>query len=221
MIGGAAQADVAVLVISARRGEFETGFDRGGQTREHAMLVKTAGVRKIIVAINKMDESTVGWSQERFDECVGKLNPFLKQVGYATKDIDIVPISGYTGANMKDRLDPAVCPWYTGPSLIELLDHMKLPDRKIDGALMIPIADKFREMGIMISGKLESGKVKKGQNVMILPNKKSTQVLDIFVEDQELNVAIAGDNVRMRLKNVEEDVSCFNNFINTVELVFN
>jgi peptide chain release factor subunit 3 len=66
MIGGAAQADLAVLVISARKGEFETGFDRGGQTREHAMLAKTAGVRHLIVLINKMDDPTVEWSEERY-----------------------------------------------------------------------------------------------------------------------------------------------------------
>jgi peptide chain release factor subunit 3 len=85
MIGGAAQADVAVLVISARRGEFETGFERGGQTREHAMLVKTAGVKKLVVVVNKMDDPTVSWSKERYDECKEKLLPFLKQCGYNPK----------------------------------------------------------------------------------------------------------------------------------------
>ena len=65
MIGGASQADLAVLVISARKGEFETGFERGGQTREHAMLVKTAGVKHMVVLINKMDDPTVKWDVER------------------------------------------------------------------------------------------------------------------------------------------------------------
>ncbi|KAL8215413.1 UNVERIFIED_CONTAM: Eukaryotic peptide chain release factor GTP-binding subunit ERF3A [Gekko kuhli] len=65
MIGGASQADLAVLVISARKGEFETGFEKGGQTREHAMLAKTAGVKHLIVLINKMDDPTVNWSNER------------------------------------------------------------------------------------------------------------------------------------------------------------
>ena len=65
MIGGASQADLAVLVISARKGEFETGFERGGQTREHAMLVKTAGVKHLVILINKMDDPTVKWSKER------------------------------------------------------------------------------------------------------------------------------------------------------------
>jgi translation elongation factor EF-1alpha len=66
MIGGAAQADVGVLVVSARRGEFEAGFDRGGQTREHVLLAKTAGVRRLIIAINKMDDTTVNWDRERY-----------------------------------------------------------------------------------------------------------------------------------------------------------
>lgn len=78
MIGGASQADLAVLVISARKGEFETGFEKGGQTREHAMLAKTAGVKHLIVLINKMDDPTVNWSNERYEECKEKLVPFLK-----------------------------------------------------------------------------------------------------------------------------------------------
>jgi peptide chain release factor subunit 3 len=79
MIGGAAQADIAVLVISTRRGEFETGFEKGGQTREHAMLAKTLGVNKLVVVMNKMDDPTVDWSQERFDECKSKLTPYVKR----------------------------------------------------------------------------------------------------------------------------------------------
>merc|ERR1711972_978036 len=79
MIGGASQADIGVLIISARKGEFETGFERGGQTREHALLAKTLGVDKLVLAINKMDDPSVRWSQERYDEIVGKLSPFLKQ----------------------------------------------------------------------------------------------------------------------------------------------
>lgn len=85
MIGGAACADVAILVISARINEFEAGFDKGGQTREHAMLAKTLGVSRMVVAINKMDEKTVQWSKERYDGIVSKLTPFLKQVGFGPK----------------------------------------------------------------------------------------------------------------------------------------
>jgi peptide chain release factor subunit 3 len=91
-------------VISARKGEFETGFERGGQTREHALLAKTLGVRLLIVVINKMDDHTVNWSKERYDECVGKLTPFLKTAGYnVAKHVMWVPISGLTGANILVR----------------------------------------------------------------------------------------------------------------------
>ena len=94
MIAGACQADVGVLVISARKGEFEAGFDKGGQTREHAMLAKTLGVRILVVVINKMDDPSCGWAKERFDECVTKLTPFLKQCGYnVKKDVVFLPIS--------------------------------------------------------------------------------------------------------------------------------
>ena len=85
MIGGASQADVGVLVISARKGEYETGFEKGGQTREHAVLAKTQGVNKLVVVVNKMDDPTVEWSQERYKECTEKLSAFLKSVGYNPK----------------------------------------------------------------------------------------------------------------------------------------
>ena len=93
------QADVAILVVNATRGEFEAGFDQGGQTREHALLVRSLGVSQLIVAVNKLD--TVDWSQERFDEIVRKLGKFLKtQVGFKDIDVTFVPVSGLTGANL-------------------------------------------------------------------------------------------------------------------------
>merc|ERR1719491_1279904 len=107
MIMGASQADVAVLVISARKGEFETGFDRGGQTREHALLAKTLGVSFLVVVINKMDDPTVNWEKTRFDECVKKLRPFLKSCGFTIKkEVKFMPISGLSGANVIDPVDP-------------------------------------------------------------------------------------------------------------------
>jgi peptide chain release factor subunit 3 len=113
MIGGASQADIAVLVISARKGEFETGFERGGQTREHAMLVKTAGVKYLIVLVNKMDDSTVNWDESRYNEIKEKLLPYLKKCGFQPgKDVTFMPCSGYTGAFIKDPIDESLCPWY-------------------------------------------------------------------------------------------------------------
>jgi len=102
-----------VKVISARKGEFETGFDRGGQTREHAMLAKTAGVKHMLVLINKMDDSTVLWSKARYEECRDKILPYLKKLGFnVAKDLTFMPVSGQTGLGLKDQVDESICPWY-------------------------------------------------------------------------------------------------------------
>ena len=113
MISGAAQADVAILVISARKGEFETGFEKGGQTREHIMLVKTAGVSKVVCVINKMDDPTVEWAQARYNEIKDKMTPFIRSAGFNVKnDVSFIPVSAYTGANLKDRVAKSVCTWW-------------------------------------------------------------------------------------------------------------
>lgn len=120
MINGAAQADAALLVINATKGEFETGLDLGGQTREHTLLLRSMGVQKMIIAVNKMD--TVDWSKERFDEIQETMGPFLKkQAGFAA--VRFVPVSGLGGENLIKNPDNShpLMQWYSGPSLIELL----------------------------------------------------------------------------------------------------
>ncbi|KAI0082483.1 eukaryotic polypeptide chain release factor 3 [Panus rudis PR-1116 ss-1] len=210
MISGAAQADVAVLVISARKGEFETGFEKGGQTREHIMLVKTAGVSKLICVINKMDDSTVGWSKERYDEIKDKLTPFIKAAGYNVKtDVCFIPVSAYTGANLKDRIEKKVCPWWDGPSLLEQLDTMPMVNRKINAPLMMPISEKYKDMGTIVVGKIESGHLRKGDSLLLMPNKTEVEVTAIYNEmEDEVSSALCGDNVRIRLRGVDdEDIS--------------
>lgn len=151
MIGGASQADVGVLVISARKGEFETGFDRGGQTREHAMLAKTLGLHRLIILVNKMDDPTVKWAQERFDEIEGKLTPFLKKTGFTVgKDAFYVPASGFTGANIKETVTPEVCPWVKDRrSLFQVLDEMPPLPRDPAGPLRLPIIARYKDMGAL------------------------------------------------------------------------
>lgn len=210
MISGAAQADVAVLVISARKGEFETGFERGGQTREHAVLVKTAGVQRLIVVVNKMDDTTVEWQQSRYDEIVGKLTPFLRSSGFNPKtDLTFIPVSAYAGQNLKERVPSNICSWYTGPSLLEFLDQLALGDRKINAPLKMPISEKYNDMGTVVVGKLEAGKIKKGDTLLLMPNKTTVEAVSIFNEtEEEVPAAISGDNVRVKLKGVDhEDVS--------------
>ncbi|KAJ6976162.1 eukaryotic peptide chain release factor GTP-binding subunit ERF3A-like isoform X2 [Populus alba x Populus x berolinensis] len=154
MISGASQADVGVLVISARKGEFETGFERGGQTREHVQLAKTLGVSKLLVVVNKMDDPTVNWSKERYDEIESKMVPFLKLSGYnVKKDVRFLPISGLLGTNMKTRMGKAICPWWNGPCLFEALDAIEVPLRDPKGPFRMPIIDKFKDMGTVVMAK--------------------------------------------------------------------
>lgn len=206
MIGGASQADVGILVISARKGEYETGFEKGGQTREHALLAKTQGVNKMIVTINKMDDPTVNWSQERYDQCVKNLSNFLKAIGYNKEDVIFMPVSGYSGAGLKARVDPKDCPWYTGPSLLEYLDTMSHMDRRINAPFMLPIAAKMRDMGTIVEGKIESGHIKKGHSTLLMPNKIAVEIQNIYNEtESEVDMAVCGEQVKLRIKGVEEE----------------
>jgi len=207
MINGAAQADIAIVVVSARKGEFETGFERAGQTREHIMLVKTAGVSRVIIAINKMDDPTVEWSKERYEEIKEKLTPFVRLAGYNIKtDTTFIPLSAYSGANLKERVTKKVCSWYDGPSLLEQLDNMPMVDRKIRGPVMIPVSEKYKDMGTIIVGKIESGRIHKGDSLLVMPNRTTVEVAAVYNEmEDEVNGAICGDNVRIRLRGVEDE----------------
>ncbi|WYZ35659.1 hypothetical protein EsH8_X_000306 [Colletotrichum jinshuiense] len=207
MIGGASQADVGILVISSRKGEYETGFERGGQTREHAMLAKTQGVNKLIVAINKMDDATVEWSHERYQECTTKLSQFLKGTGYNLKtDVFFLPVAAQQSINIKERIPKGVADWYNGPSLLEYLDGMKALERKVNAPFMMAVAGKYRDMGTMIEGKIEAGVIKKGMSLVMMPNKQSIDVAAVYGEtEEEVQVAQCGDQVRIRLRGIEEE----------------
>jgi peptide chain release factor subunit 3 len=208
MIGGASQADIAVLVISARRGEFETGFERGGQTREHAMLVKTAGVKYLIVLVNKMDDSTVNWDQARYDDIKDKLTPYLKKCGFQPgKDTHFMPCSGFTGAFIKEPLDESVCPWYRGPCFIEYLESLPTMNRAGNGPVRMPLIDKYKDMGTVVMGKIESGMVRLNDKLCVMPNRQKVEVVNIYCEEDETDSAICGENVKLKLKGVEEEVS--------------
>ncbi|KAI8628474.1 hypothetical protein F5Y19DRAFT_141517 [Xylariaceae sp. FL1651] len=207
MIGGASQADVGVLVISARKGEYETGFEKGGQTREHAMLAKTQGVNKLVVVINKMDDATVNWSHERYKECTTKLSQFLKGTGYNLKtDVFFMPIAAQQTLGIKDRIPAGIAPWYDGPSLLEYLDNMQALERKVNAPFMMAVSGKYRDMGTMIEGKIEAGVCKKGMSLIMMPNKEKIEIAALYGEtEDEIQIAQCGDQVRMRLRGIEED----------------
>jgi len=204
MIGGASQADMAVLVISARKGEFETGFERGGQTREHAMLAKTAGVKHLVVLINKMDDPTVEWSQERYEECKERLVPYLRRVGFNPgRDIMFMPCSGLTGFNLRDT-DTVLCPWYDGPPFIAYIDNLPALNRNVSGPFMMPISDRYNDRGTIVLGKVESGSCKKGDSMLLMPNKTSVTLDVLWRDDDEVNSVQCGENVKAKLRGIEE-----------------
>ncbi|RWR82348.1 Translation elongation factor EF1A/initiation factor IF2gamma family protein isoform 1 [Cinnamomum micranthum f. kanehirae] len=206
MISGASQADIGVLVISARKGEFETGYERGGQTREHVQLAKTLGVSKLLVVVNKMDDPTVKWSKERFDEIESKMTPFLRSSGYnVKKDVQFLPISGLVGTNMKTRVDKSLCGWWNGPCLFEALDALEVPLRDPKGPFRMPIIDKFKDMGTVVMGKIESGSVREGDSLLIMPNKVHVKVLAIYCDESKVRRAGPGENVRVKLSGIEDE----------------
>lgn len=217
MIMGASQADVGVLVISARKGEFETGFDRGGQTREHAMLAKTLGVTYLVVVINKMDDPTVQWSKDRFDECVRKIRPFLKGCGFVIKrEVKFIPISGLKGANVKDEVDSSVCPWWEkcwqsgenqtkSSTLISLLDSLEISGRDASAPLRVPILDRYTDRGTIAMGKVESGVVRPGMKVTLMPTRSEFKVDSVWANEDPVSAARPGENILVKLAGASTD----------------
>ncbi|KAG8040629.1 hypothetical protein G9C98_002625 [Cotesia typhae] len=206
MIGGAAQADLAVLVISARKGEFETGFDRGGQTREHAMLAKTAGVKHLVVLVNKMDDPTVEWDEGRYNECRDKILPYLRKLGFnPAKDLTFMPVSGQLGIGLKDAIPESLCSWYSGPPFIPFIDSLPSLNRKSNGPFIMPIVDKYKDMGTVVMGKVEAGESRKGQALLVMPNRTAVIVDQLWSDDEEVTSVGPGENVKIKLKGIEEE----------------
>lgn len=204
MITGAGQADVAMLVVDATRGEFESGFDFGGQTREHALLVRSLGVSQLAVAINKLD--TANWSQDRFNEITNKLKVFLKQAGFKDTDVTYVPCSGLIGENLvKPASEPELTKWYKGPCLLDVIDKFNVPERPVSKPLRISINDVFKGTGsgFCVSGRIENGVLKKGDKVLVCPTKEMAEVRSLSINDLTNNVAFAGDQVTLTLSGVD------------------
>jgi peptide chain release factor subunit 3 len=169
------------------------------------MLVKTAGVRHLIVVVNKMDDPTVEWDEGRFNEIRDKLTPYLRKCGFNPRtDIFFIPVSGLTGYNLKDS-SRELCPWYEGPGLIQYLDSLPAVSRMNDGPVRLPIVDRYKDMGTIVLGKVESGVISRGQVLTMMPNKLAVEVMQLFSDDEETDQVHPGENVKIKLKNVEEE----------------
>lgn len=200
MITGAAQADVAVLVVDASRGEFEAGFETGGQTREHGLLVRSLGVTQLAVAVNKMDQ--VNWQQERFQEITGKLGHFLKQAGFKENDVAFIPTSGLSGENLVTRSQLSeLTKWYKGLCLLEQIDAFKPPQRSIDKPFRLCVSDVFKDQGsgFCVTGKIEAGYIQTGDRLLAMPPNETCTTKGITLHDEPVDWAAAGDHVNLTL----------------------
>jgi elongation factor 1-alpha len=202
MITGTSQADAAILVIDSTTGGFEAGISKDGQTREHALLAFTLGVKQMIVLLNKQDDKSVNYAQSRYDEIKAATSDFLKKVGYNPDKILFVPISGWTGDNMMEK-----CPkltWYKGPTLLEALDSLEAPKRPTHLALRVPLQDVYKIGGIgtVPVGRVETGVMKPGQLVQFAPVGIQTEVKSIEMHHEQLPEAVPGDNIGFNCKSV-------------------
>jgi len=200
MITGTSQADCAILMIAGGQGEFEAGYAKNGQTREHALLAYTLGVKEMIVCINKMDDKSVNWSEERYNEIKEELTKFLTKCGYKAKDMDFIPISGWNGDNMIER--STNMKWYKGKIMLEALDSIKPPKRPSEKPLRLPLQDVYKIGGIgtVPVGRVETGVLKPGMTVTFAPAGVSSEVKSIEMHHEALEEASPGDNVGFNVK---------------------
>jgi len=202
MITGASQADVALLIVDASQGAYESGISKEGQTREHALLAYTLAVKQMVVAVNKMDCSSVNYDQGRYLEIKSEVSSYLKTVGYDVSKIPFIPISGWEGENMVEK--SVHLPWYDGPTLLGALDGVKPPERHTDSPLRIPVQDVYKIGGIgtVPVGRVETGILKTGINAAFAPTDVVAEVMSVEVHHKNVESAGPGDNVGFSVKNV-------------------
>jgi bifunctional enzyme CysN/CysC len=193
MITGAASADAAVLLIAANEGVQE-------QSRRHGYLLSLLGIKQVVVAINKMD--LVGFSEEIFSSVREEYSSFLKQIGVEARTF--VPISAREGINIAKRgaLDGSnPAPWYKGPSVLEMLDTFEPPVPLNDMPLRFPIQDVYRfDDRRIFSGRIESGTLRVGDQLVFSPDNKTSTVASIEVWSAPTKTeAKAGDSVAITL----------------------
>jgi elongation factor 1-alpha len=214
MITGTSQADCAVLIVASSTGEFEAGISKNGQTREHALLAYTLGVKQMIVGINKIDNTEPPYSESRFNEIQKEVAAYVKKVGYNPKAVAYVPISGWHGDNMIEA--SSNMPWYkgwsierkegkaSGKTLLEALDAILPPSRPKEKPLRLPLQDVYKIGGIgtVPVGRVETGTIKPGMVVTFAPAMVTTEVKSVEMHHEAMEEALPGDNVGFNVKNV-------------------
>jgi len=154
----------------------------------------------MIVVVNKMDEKTVNWGEERFNEIQKEMAEYLKKVGYNPEKVPFLPISGWHGDNMMEK--SANLKWFKGPTLLEALDNIVPPKRPTDKPLRVPLQDVYKIGGIgtVPVGRVETGILKPNMIVQFAPSFQSTEVKSVEMHHEALLEAIPGDNVGFNVK---------------------
>jgi elongation factor 1-alpha len=193
MITGASQADAAVLLCAANDGV-------NAQTKEHAFLAKVLGVKQIIVHVNKMDISGVDWAEEKYTKACGEVSQLLKMAGFKPDDVPMIPASSLNGDNVYEKSDK--CSWYNGPTLFEAINATPMPNKPSDKPLRLPIQDVYKISGIgtVPVGKIETGVLNVGKNVIFNPSQKSGEVKSIEMHHTMVDKAEPGDNVGFNVR---------------------
>lgn len=202
MITGASEADCALLVLSAKESETDTAIAPGGQAREHAFLLKTLGVNQLIVAINKMDDSN--YSEDAFKTAKEKGEKLVKSVGYKLDNVPFIPVSGWKGDNLVKRSDNMK--WWKGKTLMEAFDDFKVPEKPVGKALRLPVQDVYSITGVgtVPVGRIETGKMKAGDKIIIMPSGSTGEVKSIETHHTQMESAEAGDNIGFNLRGVDK-----------------
>ncbi|AHC54765.1 elongation factor Tu [Tunisvirus fontaine2] len=192
-IEGLANADVCVLVVSARKGEFEAGMsskeDGEGQTREHALLAKAFGVSFLIVFVNKMDQ--ICWDRERYEMIKTETNKFLQKIGFLPRNVLFLPGSGLSSQNITTHHRIG---WWDGPCLLQVLTELESKKNADSPSTRISVMSSLGKGQVF--GKVERGKVRLGQELVLCPTNKHVQISGLFTDfSQEKEEAEAGENV--------------------------
>ena len=193
MITGASQADAGVLVVAADDGVMP-------QTKEHVFLSKTLGINQLIIAINKMD--IVDYSEDKFNELKEEVSNLIKTVGFNPAEVPFIPLSAFQGDNITEASSNTS--WYKGPTLLEALDALTAPDKPTNLPLRIPIQDVYSITGVgtVPVGRVETGVMKKGENVIFEPAGASGEVKSIEMHHEQFDVAEPGDNIGFNVRGV-------------------
>jgi len=201
MITGASQADAAILVVSGKKGEMEVGIAANGQTREHAYLAQTLGVKQLVVAINKAD--VYDYSEDRFNECKDAVSELLRSIGFPVKKIPFVPVSGIKAENLTEKSDNLK--WYDGPTLIEAIDAFEIPPKPTDKPLRVPIQDAYniKGQGVVPVGRVESGVVKTNDKIILMPTGFKGEIRSIEMHHEQIPQAIPGDNIGFSIRGLQ------------------